>query len=526
LSHIESLKPNKPACQPTLLIILDGFGHNPDPTHNAILQADTPRLDHYFAKFPTTTLQTSGAAVGLPDGQMGNSEVGHMTIGCGNIFKQDLVRIDDTIKDGRFFDNPALLKATRQAVSQQRPLHLIGLVSEGGVHSHINQLFALIECCRRQNARPVLHMITDGRDTAPHTALQYLPNLQAMLSHANGYIATVSGRFFAMDRDNRWARIEKAWQAMVAGHGMTATTAQQAIEQAYHREQSDEFIVPTVIGEPETIQNHDSVIFFNFRNDRARQLSRALTQSEFTHFNRPSFHHVQLTTLTEYDPAFAAQVAYPPIRPKTTLTDIVSQAHIKQFHCAETEKYAHVTFFINGGKETPVAGEDRKMVPSPSVSTYDLAPEMSATIVADEVIKAIKKSEYGLIIVNFANGDMVGHTAKQAAIIKAVEALDREVGRVLDAAIAARHNVLLTADHGNCELMVDPDTAQPHTQHTQNPVPCLVISEQYTALQHGHGLANVAATVLQLMGLEIPQAIQQKSILIEQTRTAENRFAS
>jgi len=526
LSDIGPLTPIKPACQPTLLVILDGFGHNPDPTHNAILQADTPRLDHYFAKFPSTTLQASGSAVGLPDGQMGNSEVGHMTIGCGTIFKQDLVRIDDAIKNGSFFDNPALLNKAHRAVNQQRPLHLIGLVSDGGVHSHINHLFALIELCRRQNARPILHMITDGRDTAPNIALQYLPNLQAMLSHANGYIATVSGRFFAMDRDNRWPRIEQAWQAMVAGGGITATTAHQAIEQAYHNGQSDEFIVPTVIGKPTIIQNDDPVIFFNFRNDRARQLSDALTQSEFTHFNRSDFHHAQLTTLTEYDPALAAQVAYPPAHPEVTLADIVSQAHIKQFHCAETEKYAHVTFFINGGKETPVAGEDRKMVASPPVSTYDLAPEMSASTVADEVIQAIKKSEYGLIIVNFANADMVGHTAKRDAIIKAVETLDREVGRVLDAAMAARYNVLLTADHGNCEQMVDPDTAQPHTQHTLNPVPCLVISEQYMALQHGHGLANVAATVLQLMGLKIPQAIKEKSILIEEIRIAENRFAS
>ena len=505
--------------RPTILVILDGFGLNPSRLNNAVLQARTPRLDEYFSSYPHTVLNTSGGAVGLPDGQMGNSEVGHLTIGCGAVIRQDLVRLNDEIESGDFFVNSALCTAADVAKERGRPLHLVGLVSEGGVHSHINHLYALIELCKQRGVRPLLHMITDGRDTPPKSALHCLEQLEAELTSAGGAIATVCGRYYAMDRDKRWDRTEKAWRAMVEGIGDQATCAREAIKAAYSAEKTDEFIEPCVLPAAELIVPEDSIIFFNFRNDRPRQLTAALGVEDFDGFDRGDFDGAMVTCLTEYDPEFLLPIGYAPERPQATVTIVVSRAGFKQFHCAETEKYAHVTFFFNGGRERPYAGEDRVMVPSPQVPTYDLAPDMSAKEVADEVIAAITTNEYSFIVVNFSNGDMVGHTAKSEAVIQAVEAVDREAGRVLDAAVAGGYSVVLTADHGNCEEMVDPVTGDPHTQHTLYPVPCLVIDEVNWHLRSGAGLSSIAPTLLQLMGLQVPPVMTGKSLLLEPYHT-------
>jgi 2,3-bisphosphoglycerate-independent phosphoglycerate mutase len=497
-------------------VILDGFGVNPDPTWNAIARAHTPNFDRYFAEHPLTTLQASGRGVGLPPGQMGNSEVGHMTIGCGCIVKQDLVRIDDAIDDGSFYDNPALLEAVRRAAAAQRPLHLVGLVSDGGVHSHIDHLYALIRLCHRHGVAAQVHMITDGRDTAPQAALTYLPALERLLQECGGRIGTVSGRYYAMDRDQRWDRVELAWKCIVHGSGEHADTAEAAIGQSYGAGKNDEFILPTSIAGQQPLQPGDEMVFFNFRNDRVRQISAAFALADFSGFDRGAdFRPVRVTCLTRYDERLNAPVAFAPLRPEITLGSVVSDAGLRQLHCAETEKFAHVTFFFNGGREQPYPGEERKLLPSPRVATYDLQPEMSAPEVADAVIEALRSGGYEFIVVNFANGDMVGHTAVVDAIIEAVEVLDREVGRVLDAAIAADYSVVLTADHGNCDEMVDPKTGKPHTQHSNHPVPCMVIDPGVGKLRDGENLSAIAPTVLQLMGLAQPQAMSGRSVIAD-----------
>lgn len=500
---------------PVLLIILDGFGVNPSRLNNGVELARTPRLDEYFARFPHTLLQASGHAVGLPDGQMGNSEVGHMTIGCGTILRQDLVHIDDSISDGSFFNNAVLLAAVEAARHSQRPLHLAGLVSDGGVHSHISHLLALIELCRRNGVRPVLHMMTDGRDTAPNSALNYLNQVEPALRDVGGCIATVSGRFYAMDRDNRWERTEQAWRAIVRAEGATAETARAAIESNYAAGVTDEFIVPTVINGGEAMHWGDQFVFFNFRKDRVRQLTSALFRTEFEPFDRGDYHPVNVTCMTEYDEWFRLPFAFEHDHPSITLAEVVSRAGLQQFHCAETEKYAHVTYFLNGGRGDAYAGEERMVLDSPKVATYDLKPAMSAPQVADAVIEAIGSGSYAFGVVNFANGDMVGHSGVPAAIIEAIEALDNEVGRVLDAAAGAGWSVILTADHGNCEEMVDPVTGEPQTQHTVYPVPCLVMDEVPWALSIGAGLSALAPTVLNLLGLPVPPAMSGHSLLLK-----------
>lgn len=499
-----------------ILIILDGFGLNPSKKYNAVYEADTPRLDEYFGKHLHTTLEASGRAVGLPVGQMGNSEVGHLTIGCGSIVRQDLVRIDDSIEDGSFFDNSALLAALNDAKAKDRPLHLLGLVSDGGVHSHIRHLNALIKMCRKHNVRPMLHMITDGRDTAPKSALNFLPDVEKKLAKAGGQIATICGRYFAMDRDNRWARTELSWQAMVNGVGTQVESAEAGIKAAYEKDQADEFIEPLILPNAETIQSDDPLVFFNFRNDRPRQLAEALAMDEFSGFDRGDYQSITVTCLTEYDQKLLSPIGFPPERPATTIARVVSHSGLKQFHCAETEKYAHVTFFLNGGREEPYAGEDRLMVPSPDVATYDEKPEMSAPEVADAMIKAIESDEYSFLVVNFANGDMVGHTAKPEAVVTAVEKMDTEVGRVLDAAVANNYSVLLTADHGNCDEYIDPITGEPHTQHTTYPVPCMIIDKSTWRLATGGGLSNIAPTLLQMIGLQQPESMEGFSLLLEE----------
>lgn len=499
-----------------MLVILDGFGVNTQGEHNAITQAHTPRLDKFFADHPYTTLQASGAAVGLPDGQMGNSEVGHITMGCGNIIHQDLVMINDAIHDGRFFKNKVLLAAIKRARKKARPVHLLGLVSDGGVHSHIEHLKALLEMCKVHGVKPAVHMITDGRDTSPNTALSYLEELNQPLEEARGAIHTVIGRYYAMDRDRRWERTEAAFKALTgAGDVTVEDSARQAIRMCYKKEILDEFIVPTMIKGCDRIQADDEVIFFNFRNDRPRQLGAALAEQDFNEFERHAFTPINMSTMTVFHSSFNSPVAFQSEHPTISLAEVVSNRGLKQFHCAETEKYPHVTFFINGGKEKPFPGEDRIMVPSPKVATYDLKPEMSAKQVTDEVIASVEAGEHSLIIVNYANGDMVGHTAVPEAIIKALEFMDKQVGRLLDAATTQGVNILLTSDHGNCDEMYDALTGDPHTQHTTNPVPCAVLdhSGDEITLAAGRGLGAVSPTLLELMNIAIPSAMRERSLI-------------
>ena len=504
-----------PRC-PTLLVILDGFGVNPSKRHNAVYEADTPRLDYYFSHNPHITLTASGRSVGLPKGQMGNSEVGHFTIGCGDIQMQDLVRINDSIEDGSFYTKPALLNAFNRSKENKRDIHLIGLVSDGGVHSHIDHLRALLRMAKKHHVKPILHVITDGRDTAPKSAHKYLASLQNALDEFGGEVATVSGRYYAMDRDNRWDRTQVAFDAIVHGKGETADNMAACIDAAYANGKNDEFILPTVIKGAPKLTSDDQVIFFNFRNDRPRQLADALGSDNFTCFSRGSYEETTVTCLTEYDKKLLAPVVFTPERPATNLSHTISLAGYKQLHVAETEKYAHVTFFFNGGRETPYAGEDRIMINSPDVDTYDLQPEMSAKEVADTVIDALDKGEHSFIVVNFANGDMVGHSAIKGAVIKAVEALDREVGRVLDSAVENNFSVVLTSDHGNCDEYIDPLTGDPHTQHTIYPVPCLILDKSFWRLGTCGGLSSIAPTVLQLMGLSQPDMMGGESVLMDE----------
>ena len=452
----------------------------------------------------------------MPAGQMGNSEVGHMTIGSGTIVKQDLVRIDDAIEDGSFYENPALLSAVAAARKAQRPMHLIGLVSDGGVHSHIDHLYALIRLCHRHQVVPQVHMITDGRDTAPQAALSYLPGLEALLDECGGHIGTISGRYYAMDRDQRWERVQLAWDNIVHARGAAAATAVQAIQDSYAAGSNDEFILPTRLPGQQQLQAGDVMIFFNFRNDRVRQICAAFALDRFDEFERgPDYRPVNVTTMTYYDAKLGSPVAFAPMRPEITLGSVVSDAGLRQLHCAETEKYAHVTFFFNGGREQPYPGEDRRLIESPRVATYDLQPEMSAAGVADAVIEALQSGDYEFIVVNFANGDMVGHTAVRDAIIEAVEVLDHEVDRVLAAAIANRFAVVLTADHGNCDEMVDPATGKPHTQHSTHPVPCLIIDPEVKTLAQGENLSAIAPTILQLMGIPKPAQMTGNSVIVD-----------
>jgi 2,3-bisphosphoglycerate-independent phosphoglycerate mutase len=498
-----------------LLIILDGFGVNVSRLNNAVAQAKTPRLDNYFSRYPHTILQASGTAVGLHDGQMGNSEVGHLVIGCGSIIHQDLVQIDDAITDGSFFENSVLLETVEACRNSQRPLHLMGLVSDGGVHSHISHLLALIKLCHRNGVRPVVHMITDGRDTSPTSALGFLETIEPALKDANGRIVTVCGRYYAMDRDNRWDRTELAWRAIASADGVAVSSARQAIEDSYAAGVTDEFIVPATINGGEPLQWGDRLVFFNFRKDRARQITSALFKTEFEFFPRPDYSPITVTCMTEYDDWYRLPFAFKQERPKITLAEIISRAGMRQFHCAETEKYPHVTYFLNGGHGDAFAGEDRVIIDSPKVATYDLQPEMSAPQVADAVIEAINSESYAFMVVNFANGDMVGHTGIPEAVIQAVEVLDHEVGRVLDAACDKHCSVILTADHGNCEEMVEPVTGGPQTSHTVYPVPCLVMDETSWKLRIGAGLSSIAPTVLHLMGLHVPNEMTGKSLLLK-----------
>ncbi len=502
--------------RPVVLVILDGFGVNPGKVNNAVAEADTPNLDAYYSRYPHTLIQASGAAVGLPDGQMGNSEVGHLTLGTGTIVRQDLVRIDDAVADGSFFENPALVSAMEEARRRQRPMQLLGLVSDGGVHSGMGHLLALIELCRRSGVRPLLHMFTDGRDTPPQSALDYLDRVEPALTAAGGAVATVIGRYYAMDRDRRWERTEKAWRGIVLGKGRHVASARLAIRSAYAAGETDEFIKPSICPGWEPVQRGDPAIFFNFRKDRPRQIVGALGFEGFDGFDRGESPLLGVTGMMQYDARLGMPFAFAEEAPEITLNKVISAAGLRQFHCAETEKYAHVTYFFNGGAQEPLPGEEQVLVPSPRVATYDLKPEMSAQEVADTVIAAIRSEKFAFIVVNFANGDMVGHTAVKPAVVQAVEVLDYEVGRVLEAAVAKDYSVVLTADHGNCEELVDPTTDAPHTQHTTYPVPCIIVDSSTWQLSCAGGLANIAPTVLQLMGLPKPEGMKEGSLLVSE----------
>jgi len=510
--------------RPVILIILDGVGVNPAKLNNGFAEADTPKLDHFFSRFPHTTLNASGSSVGLPDGQMGNSEVGHLTMGAGNIIRQDTVKISQAIRTGEFFSNKALLDAVSLAAKKKRPLHLVGLVSDGGVHSSLDHLQALIRLAKDHGVHPLLHMITDGRDTPPQSALYYLHDIESRLHESGGAVASVIGRYYAMDRDKRWERTELAWRALCHGKGEHAQSAESAIRSAYAGGDNDEFIQPILLPTFQPIIEGDPVIFFNFRKDRPRQLVAALGDKNFASFDRGNVNVAAVTCMMPYDRSLNLPYAFDPEKPKTTLAHAISAFGLAQMHCAETEKYAHVTYFFNGGQTTPCTGEEQVLVPSPKVATYDLKPSMSAKEVADAVVAAISKGRYAFIVANFANGDMVGHTAKAHAIIEAVETLDHEVSRVLEAAETAGYSVVLTADHGNCEEMVDPFTGEPHTQHTTYPVPCLIVDEENWQLSSEGGLANIAPTVMQLMGLP-PASDMMGSLLLRKLpgKRAKNR---
>ena len=505
-----------PPRRATMLIIMDGIGMNPSKLDNAVALTKTPNLDELYSSNPVTVLEASGAAVGLPAGQMGNSEVGHLTLGCGSVLRQDLVVINESIERNEFADNDAIAGACKAAVKAGRPLHLIGLVSDGGVHSHLDHLIALIGACKKYSVKPMLHMITDGRDTAPKCSTVYLSSVESALADAGGQIATVSGRYYAMDRDNRWERVQLAFDALVHGKGDSGKSAESVIKAAWEDDKTDEFILPAVIDGAELISAGDQAVFFNFRNDRPRELSSALIDSDFDSFDRGQFQPISLTTMTKYHPDFDCPVAFVKDKPESTLGAVVEAAGVGQYHSAETEKYPHVTFFFNGGKEEPYEGEERGLIASPKVDTYDLQPEMSAYEVRDKVIEAIESDKFGFIVVNLANGDMVGHTGVRTAVIKAVEVVDEIVGQLVTSAVDNDFSVILTADHGNADMLVDPVTGSPHTQHTIFPVACMVKDKVAWHLANGLGLSSIAPTVLQLMGLEQPKSMAGKSMLLEE----------
>ncbi len=507
--------------RPVALVILDGWGINDDCSNNAVCQAKTPVLDSLFAQYPSSRLGASGMNVGLPDGQMGNSEVGHLNIGAGRIIYQDFTRISKSIADGDFFQNPVLTQAIEQVRAQGGKLHLMGLLSDGGVHSHNTHLYALVKMAKSLGLSEVcVHAFLDGRDTPPKSGKGFLKDLEDALRNIGlGRIATVTGRYFAMDRDNRWDRVEKAYRALTAGQGITTATSEEAIDGAYASGQTDEFVEPRVIapqGKPVgTIDDGDGIIFFNFRADRARELTRTFTEKDFKGFTREKVPALcAYVCMTEYDESFGLPIAFPSESYPNILGEVVARAGRHQLRIAETEKYAHVTFFFNGGNETPFPLEERVLIPSPKdVATYDLKPEMSAPAVTDEVVRRIDSGKYDLIILNFANPDMVGHTGILEAAITAMETVDACLGRVVEAVLAAGGCLLITADHGNCEQMVDA-TGQPQTAHTSNPVPLLLVDPDRRGGTIRQGiLADLAPTILELMGLDKPAEMTGNSLL-------------
>ena len=504
--------------QTKLLIILDGWGHSESTDNNAIAMANTPNWDHFLNNYPHTLIGTSGNSVGLPLGQMGNSEVGHLTIGSGRIIEQDFTRIQNDIDSGEFSKNASLCAALNETSKNNKAVHIIGLLSDGGVHSHHNHIHAMLEMAHQKGCKKVfLHVFTDGRDTPPNSAEDFITPLEEKLNALKtGRIASVVGRFYAMDRDNRWDRVSKAYHLLSSGKSeRQSDSALNAVKMAYDHGESDEFISPTSVGESVTINEGDAVIFMNFRADRARELTQALTAADFAGFPRESFNNTNFVCLTEFKEGFGLPCAYPPVSISNTLGFYLSSLELTQLRIAETEKYAHVTFFFNGGAEAVLPGEDRKLVPSPSVDTYDLKPEMSAFELTGALVSAIKSKKYNFIVCNFANTDMVGHSGNLEATIKAVEAVDTCLGKVHKACEEISAEILITADHGNAEQMVNPNTNKSHTAHTNNPVPLVYVGHRKASIAEPlvGTLADLAPTILTLMDIEQPEEMTGRCLL-------------
>ncbi|EXX87908.1 phosphoglyceromutase [Paenibacillus darwinianus] len=508
------------APKPVALIIMDGFGLRPESHGNAVAQAKKPNYDRYMATYPNTTLTACGEAVGLPEGQMGNSEVGHLNIGAGRIVYQDLTRISKSIRDGEFFENETMLGAIKHVKAFDKKLHLYGLLSDGGVHSHINHLFALLELAKKEELTEVyIHAFLDGRDVSPDSAKGYLEQLQAKISELGvGRIATVQGRYYAMDRDKRWERVEKSYRAMVYGEGPQYTDPVHAVVESYEKSVFDEFVMPTVIvggdGKPVAlVESEDAVIFFNFRPDRAIQLSQVFTNTDFRGFDRGGAHpkNLYFVCLTLFSESVGGYVAYKPKNLDNTLGEVLVQQGKKQLRIAETEKYPHVTFFFSGGRDVELPGETRILINSPKVATYDLKPEMSAYEVAEAAVKEIEAENHDVIILNFANPDMVGHSGMLEPTIKAVEATDECMGMVVEAVLSKGGVVLITADHGNADLVLD-DQERPFTAHTTNPVP-LIVTKEGISLREGGILADIAPTMLDLLGIELPAEMTGRTMI-------------
>ena len=503
---------------PVVLLVLDGWGFRAEREGNAIAMANVPTWDRLWSRAPRTLLAASGEAVGLPVGQMGNSEVGHLNLGAGRVVMQDLVRISSAIADGSFHRIPAFVEACREVKRNGGTLHLVGLIGSGGVHAIDTHLLALLDLAEREQVpRVAIHAMLDGRDTMPRSGLGYLEELLAK-NAGRAHLASVGGRYFGMDRDNRWERIESWYHSVVDGTAPTSTDALALVATAYGREVTDEFLPPTTIvgsdGAPVApIHDGDAVICFNYRSDRMRQIVRALTDPDFKGFAAPARPRVHVVTMTLYDQTFGLPVAFPPQSMAKIVGEVVSSAGFTMLRTAETEKYAHVTYFFNGGIETPFPGEERRLVPSQKVATYDLAPEMSARGITDVLCDAITAREHQFVLCNYANADMVGHTGSIPAILKAVETVDECLARVVQAAEAAGARLLVTADHGNCEMMIDPATGGPHTAHTTNPVPFLIVDgDGKHSLRDGGALCDVGPTILGMLGLEQPSEMTGRDL--------------
>ncbi|WP_434708689.1 2,3-bisphosphoglycerate-independent phosphoglycerate mutase [Pseudomonas sp. R1-1] len=504
--------------KPLVLMILDGFGHSDSPESNAVFAAKKPVLDRLWATVPNGLISGSGMDVGLPDGQMGNSEVGHMNLGAGRVVYQDFTRVTKAIRDGEFFDNPTICAAVDKAVNAGKAVHFMGLLSDGGVHSHQDHLIAMAELAFKRGAEKIyLHAFLDGRDTPPKSAASSIELLDATFQAlGKGRIASIIGRYFAMDRDNRWDRVAQAYNLIVDGNSeFHAATAQEGLEAAYARGESDEFVKATTIGEPVKVEDGDAVVFMNFRADRARELTRVFVEDDFKEFERARQPKLAgFVMLTQYAASIPAPSAFAAGSLENVLGDYLAKKGKTQLRIAETEKYAHVTFFFSGGREEPFPGEERILIPSPKVATYDLQPEMSAPEVTDRIVDAIENQRYDVIVVNYANGDMVGHSGVFDAAVKAVECLDTCVGRIVEALEKVGGEALITADHGNVEQMADESTGQAHTAHTTEPVPFIYVGKRDLKVREGGVLADVAPTMLMLLGLEKPAEMTGTSILV------------
>ncbi|MFW6182156.1 MAG: 2,3-bisphosphoglycerate-independent phosphoglycerate mutase [Chloroflexota bacterium] len=501
--------------RPVALIILDGWGIREMAHGNAVVQAQTPNYERWLREYERCILDASGEVVGLPQDQMGNSEVGHLNLGAGRIVYQDFTRINMSISDESFYEMSPLLEGVRHAQKRGGKVHIIGLLGPGGVHSHVEHLYATIKLVNKQGMEPVLHVITDGRDTPPRSGVEYLEEVQAFLANHPATIATVSGRYYAMDRDNRWQRTEQAYRAMVQRAGRQAPTAEAAIRQSYDEDVTDEFIVPTVVdvdGDV-AITAGDTIVFYNFRADRMRQIVKAFVMEPFDGFQRVKIDDLRVVTFTSYEDGLPAEVVFPEQNVEQPLAAVISDAGLTQFHAAETEKYAHVTYFFNGGQEKVFPGEERHLESSPQVATYDLQPEMSAEPLTENVLQRLKQHDDAFILVNYANPDMVGHTGDLQAAIKACEAVDACAGQLVQAVLDKGGVALVTADHGNAERMIDEESRGPHTYHTTNPVSFIIVADEYIAPRPRGILADVAPTVLALLGLEQPELMTGRSIL-------------